>query len=405
MQLPSPSPNERPRIAILEFVTGGGMVAVPIREIPTSLQQEGRAMLLALASDWASLSGWDVFICWDSRWGEFEMLNVSVRRLNTDESFLDVWRELANEVDYVVVIAPEMDRQLTQITDVLRTSGAIILNADSAFIEASSDKLLTAYYLELANVAHPNTQRVIDFIQKGYEADLRSDAWTGRSARPTPEFSDLRSDAWSGRSARPTPAVTAASEPWTIKPRDGAGCQEVFRLSSLAEVQQFIRDRTQVGCDWSRYLIQPWIQGIAGSVAVLCGPERWCVLPAMSQSLLVDEHSPQSGVQYRGGEGPFQSNLQALIESFAVRVIRSLPGSPLGWVGIDFVVTDSASLEDSLVAIEVNPRLTTSYLGLREVISENLAELLLQVGLGHNAGFSMSGRSATFDCFGTFGND
>ncbi len=361
------------RIAILEFACGGGMAMQPVQEIPTSILREGRAMLYALASDWAQLSDWDVFVCWDSKFGKCAISNVAVQTIDANESFLDAWKVLANKVDFVLVIAPEIDNQLAEITKALRTCGACLLNADSLFIEAASDKWLTAQSLQLANLPHPKTERVSNFIRLDLPHKTTTD--------------DDRSNAW------------------TIKPRDGAGCHEVHRLESLPDVRRYIAEASPMIRDWNRYILQPWIEGISGSVAVLCGPGRECVLPAMSQTLSMVTNSSISEVQYLGGAGPFQAISPSALNAFANRVIRSLPGSPLGWVGIDFVVVNSNALDDSIVAIEVNSRLTTSYLGLRSIIQENPAGLLFQVAIGQDARFTLSGRSTTFDSFGTFAHD
>ena len=48
-----------------------------------------------------------------------------------------------------------------------------------------------------------------------------------------------------------------------------------------------------------------------------------------------------------------------------------------GYVGVDMVLGDAGDY-----AIEINPRLTTSYLGLRQLCQQNLAELILRLAQG-----------------------
>lgn len=342
-------------------------------------------MLHALASDWAQLTDWKVFVCWDARLGECEIRNVTVQFIEANESFLEAWKVLANDVDYVLVIAPEIDNQLVQIINALRACGARMLNADSVFLEAASDKWKTSLAFQRANVRHPRTQRLTDFISQTEGMPLSEGRWTGTNAHPDESRSSL----------------SIAPHRWTIKPRDGAGCHEVMRFESLDEVRDFIDENSRKGCDWDRYLIQPWIEGISASVAVLCGPRQLCVLPAMLQKIELDPKKSSSKVLYTGGEGPFHGTAPEMLNDFASRVIRSLPGAPVGWVGIDLIVDNSKSSEESMVAIEINPRLTTSYLGVREIISENPAKLLFQVASGLEIGFFASDRTTTFDSFGT----
>jgi predicted ATP-grasp superfamily ATP-dependent carboligase len=50
----------------------------------------------------------------------------------------------------------------------------------------------------------------------------------------------------------------------------------------------------------------------------------------------------------------------------------------MGYVGIDMVLTDRDA-----VVIEVNPRVTTSYVGLRKVLRPNPAALMLEAARGN----------------------
>ena len=49
-------------------------------------------------------------------------------------------------------------------------------------------------------------------------------------------------------------------------------------------------------------------------------------------------------------------------------------GATTGHFGIDVIVPDDGS---EPVVVEINPRLTTSYLGYRELMTENVAERIL----------------------------
>ena len=58
-------------------------------------------------------------------------------------------------------------------------------------------------------------------------------------------------------------------------------------------------------------------------------------------------------------------------EFIANRIAQTLPDLA-GYVGIDVIVDD-----DEIIVVEINPRLTTSYIGLRESIGANPAELII----------------------------
>jgi predicted ATP-grasp superfamily ATP-dependent carboligase len=60
--------------------------------------------------------------------------------------------------------------------------------------------------------------------------------------------------------------------------------------------------------------------------------------------------------------------------------VRAVPGL-LGYVGVDVVLGEAADGGGDAV-IEINPRLTTSYVGLRRLARFNLAEAVLAVVAG-----------------------
>ncbi len=319
-------------------------------------------MLRALSMDWARLPAWDVVICWDKRFGDWGIPSTTVRYVDVHDSLIDAWQAIAQEVDFVLVIAPEIDNELAMLVGKLRGSAVYLFNADDHFLTAASDKWMTAQSFMQAGIPHPTTYLLNDFFENRIQIDTESDQ----------------------------------VEHWVVKPRDGAGCHQVLRLDSLTKLEHAIQFRA----DPNRYILQPWIQGSAGSVAVLCGPDELVVLPAMYQNIAFENSLTDQNVQYFGGRGPWKNVPQTTIEAFAKSVIAALPGSPAGWIGIDFVQTIAEKNEVQLVAIEVNPRLTTSYIGLREIVVENLADLLFQTATGQKVRYSLSGRSITFDSLG-----
>ena len=54
----------------------------------------------------------------------------------------------------------------------------------------------------------------------------------------------------------------------------------------------------------------------------------------------------------------------------ACSAVNAIPGMK-GYVGVDLVLSN-----DSVWLIEINPRVTTSYIGLRQILSANLAEII-----------------------------
>ena len=70
-----------------------------------------------------------------------------------------------------------------------------------------------------------------------------------------------------------------------------------------------------------------------------------------------------------------------------------------GYLGIDMVLAQRPDQRD--VVIEVNPRLTTSYVGLRELAHCNLAEAMLDVAQGKAPDLSFDEGPVEFLADGT----
>jgi predicted ATP-grasp superfamily ATP-dependent carboligase len=179
---------------------------------------------------------------------------------------------------------------------------------------------------------------------------------------PTPEAIRLCSDKlalaqhWGNRGV-PTPITTLAdvaptSYPVVVKPRDGAGsCDTV--LCRNAEDFRAARKPNSI--------VQPYHSGIAASVAFIDGTP----MPACLQV-----QSSDGRFQYLGGECPIDKKLAKRALRIAIRAFMGMQGLN-GYCGVDLLL----GKED--MAIEINPRLTTSYIGLRAILRYNLAGMMI----------------------------
>ena len=119
-------------------------------------------------------------------------------------------------------------------------------------------------------------------------------------------------------------------------------------------------------------ILQPFVPGTAASVAFLIGPAGLYPLPPCLQHV-----APETDFRYDGGEVPIPPALAARAVALGLRAIGCMPGL-CGYVGVDLVLgPDPAGNSDA--AIEINPRLTTSYVGLRALADGNVARALLAV--------------------------
>jgi hypothetical protein len=152
--------------------------------------------------------------------------------------------------------------------------------------------------------------------------------------------------------------------PLVIKPLDGVGGEGVCRVDAYRNLQTQLSHLRRITSQ-DRILIQTYVAGTPVSASVLTDGERCLPLSLNLQFIEDGAH-----LLYSGGQIPFHhpAELQALeLACTAVRLIHGLKG----YVGVDMVLTD-----DSPQLIEVNPRPTTSFVGLRQVCSANLAQAI-----------------------------
>jgi tyramine---L-glutamate ligase len=134
-----------------------------------------------------------------------------------------------------------------------------------------------------------------------------------------------------------------------------------------------------VRVDWKRF--------------TLGGPDGAWALPPFRQHL-----SEDGTFAYQGGSYPLPPALSRRARWLALAAVQSLP-SPLGYFGVDLVLGDDATGRDDVV-IEINPRLTTSYVGLQAASRVNLAAAMLAVVAGREPELSWRGEPVQFTADG-----
>jgi len=173
----------------------------------------------------------------------------------------------------------------------------------------------------------------------------------------------------------PTPHTQIATAdfdtfPVVLKPRDGAG-SECTRLVTDRTGELSLMKRPPIGM-----IVQPFIPGIPASIAFLIGPNQIVPLCPTHQRL-----SDDGCFQYLGGELPLPPLLAARAIRLGLTAIAAVPAGLIGYVGVDLILGDAVDGSTDF-AIEINPRLTTSYIGLRAATQANLAEAMLMLCQG-----------------------
>lgn len=327
------------RVFVSEFVCGGGW---PGTSLETSLAREGQAMLAALVEDIAKIPSHQVVTTWDARLGPCPLRNCDVRLVNSAVDELTQFRELVRDSDAVWVIAPETNGELLKRvlqfglvndTEAPRSPPRRFLGASDRAILLTSDKLPLATWLQERAISTPET-RPFNPADRAKEAH-----WTG---------------------------------PTVIKRRDGAGSQDMFLVRDGFDLWNARHELGRLH-EPETFIQQPFIAGTALSMTLLIADDGSVleVFPVAEQHLSEDGH-----FKYLGGRIPAEIAPESAlaVQQLAERACRALPGLT-GYVGCDVVLPDVAPREPTL--IEINPRLTSSYLGYRQLTDDNIPARLL----------------------------
>lgn len=225
-----------------------------------------------------------------------------------------VFRRMARECSHTLVIAPEFDDLLGTRVDWAQEEGSRLLGPTSLAIRQTGDKLALAERWKRCGIATPET-----CLDAG--------------------------------------GACPFAFPVVVKPRFGAGALATFRIDND---RNFAERPTREG----DRLVQPCVGTRAGSVAFLRGPGRTLPLLPAWQDVRVEANA----ISYHGGSLP--ALVAPEVVALAQRAVECVPGLH-GYVGVDFVIGDAVWM------IEINPRLTTSYVGLRRLARFNVMQAML----------------------------
>lgn len=285
-----------------------------------SLRAEGEAMLAAVLEDFQRVPGIDAF---------------TIREADAEEA---AFRQAARGADWAFIIAPEFHDLLFTRCRWALNEGSKLLGPSPDAVQLCADKLALFRNWNQLGVRTPETRPA--------------------HARLT--------EIWAG--------------PIVRKPRFGAGSQDTFLIDDQGRLDSPHPPPTRGGLGGEPSLVseigslieQPFVPGLAASIAFLIGSKRTIALPPAEQRL-----SNDGRFQYLGGRIPLPPELAQRAERIARQAIDCVPGL-FGYVGVDLVLGD----DGRDWAIEINPRLTTSFVGLRQLCESNLAEAMLRLAEG-----------------------
>jgi tyramine---L-glutamate ligase len=302
-------------VLVYEFASCGGFGVTA----PPSILAEGRAMRDAVCLDLAALHGIALMVATD----DVDDQPVAGRALASvcGESPADFLRRGAAAADAVWLIAPESDGIAFTLTRVLEQTGRYSLGCRSDAIDVASSKSRTLAHL----------------------------AAVGLATAPTWPLAH---------------APLHLHESWVLKPDVGCGCENMRRLSRT-EVEAIRQTGTHTDID--AMIVQPWLAGDAMSLSLLVAENEAELLSVNRQRIAV---APDGALSLDGIDRnvAVEPTCRAALKALGMRAVRSVPGLA-GFVGIDFVLAP----DGQAIVLELNPRLTSAYVGLSRLLGRNLA--------------------------------
>ncbi len=309
------------KLLIFEYITGGGMLNEPL---PATLLREGKLMLETVAFDFSNVKDVEVTILRDHR-VQSSIDYVQEFIVSAEQGYEEIIDSLSQEIHALLIIAPETDNILLNLCKQYSNKKYLLLNSDIQSIEKTGDKFITYKTLENYNIKQIPTFSLHELPQ-------------------------------------------LYSERIVIKPKDGVGCEKtkIIGRSNKTTLLNSIESEKK-----SDYICQPFIDGQHISLSLLCLDGKCLVLSANKQ--VIQEVN-----------GTFELH-QCVVNSidkvpflkFSKNLVSSLPGLK-GYIGVDLIRVD-----DEIYLVEINPRLTTSYVGLGEALNINPANLILKIFLNN----------------------
>lgn len=248
--------------------------------------------------------------------------------------------KICANIDAAYIIAPETDKTLQLLVQFLEQNGVPTLNSYSKAIEAVADKAKLYRALNAnTNVKTPKT------IQVNASQNVKE------------------------------VIIGEFGFPVVIKPVDGVGCSGLSIIENELQISDAIKkiDATLAS---ETFVIQEYLRGEAVSVSLLCTGTK--ILPISLNKQNITLTTPKGTSCYTGGVTPFAHKMQKEAFKTAEAAVNCFLGLK-GYVGVDLILTDTGP-----VVVDINPRLTTSFVGLSHATRFNLANAIVNAALNNS---------------------
>jgi tyramine---L-glutamate ligase len=303
------------RIFVFEFVTGGGLAG---EILPPGLTREADLMVRALLDDLSRIPGVRCLVSRDPRLAG--LAGAETLGARAGEDVFAAFSRGAAVSDAVWPTAPETGGVLERLGRLTLLEGRVLLGSHPDAVRITASKRATAAVLSAAGIGVVPTFGAGDIV----------------------------------------PAIPGS---WVVKPDDGAGAEDTTVVPDSGAARAALEN------GGAGLVAQPWVEGEALSLSLLCAAGEARLLSCNRQRVRVTE-----GRVVLAGIGVNAAAQRAAeYRPLASRIAAAIP-LLWGYVGVDLVAG-----ADGPVVLEVNPRLTTSYCGLGGALGVNPARAVVEL--------------------------
>ena len=252
---------------------------------------------------------------------QVKQLNITIGKLRVGETALDFFSDIIPKIDLVWVIAPESRSELERFH--IASKQKLWIGSDLQAIRLASNKLETKKYLKSLSINTPDEITFESLKKKNY-----------------------------------TEAV--------YKPIDGAGTTDTYKIENKKNIISTLNKKP------SCFFLEEWVEGTAYSVSLNCNLSDFEILSINKQHIT----SNHLGKLFYGGVKPVETKMFKKLHESILPIISLIVANITdlrGFIGIDFILKENSQIS----IIEINPRLTCSYVGLSKYNRDNTAVKIL----------------------------
>ncbi len=292
-----------------------------------NLISEGFGMLKGILNDLEVIDQIDVTYLLNKDLKIKDFKNIT--RINIESDICTWLEDNCQDYDDCLFIAPEDDLIQYNITRILEDNDVCIIGSDSTASFICSSKYRTYEVLPESIKKIPTRLVRIDDI------DYR-------------EIQELLS-----------------KKTLIVKPVDKTSSDMIYKIDSISNLKRVLERYEYEKID--EFLLQEYIPGVSVSCSIICSQNKTRIISHNLQE--ITEYDNQ--ITYTGCVTPQDHPQKKQIEEITYDVVARIKGLR-GFIGIDYIISENA-----IYFVEVNARITTPFIVLRQLAKENLTEVMI----------------------------